>query len=650
MRWAWVWVGRLAWAGDSDPVDEDAAAVDAEPFWEGGEPDPGPKRRFTDDDCGLGERWVYEDDSALGVCGLEPDAAPDALPLDAEVVADARLGDVALADVGGDPGAVDSAPDGADAGVDAAADAAPDAAVDAAPDAAVDAAPDAAVDAAPPVYVGCDACPDGVECLELAESPGRDRVCAPACVQDADRPDGEGNTRARCDAGRCVLDCRGGLRCPAGLDCGAEGYCAVRERRRPCGFRTEDLACRFGAECLGDFDVGRPGVCADACAEDGCPAPERCVEGRCVLPCGDGCPLEMVCVDDTYCAHAPPFVDCNADGACSVGNRCLGGVRAAECELGGPCGEAFGGGTGEPSCRAAEDAQVCVLPCDRGERCPFGMVCLDGACAHPEPEPYGPCANVPLTDRQRRCADGEVCLSVDGGAGMTVCAADCGEANRCPGDPTGRRGVECVAGRCLLRCDDIGQRCPAGMACLHDRFCAWPSAYGACNDVPFVRAEGAACARRRGEADGVCRAACQAAADCPPAADGDRVACAAGGCELECADDADCPEGMACEVVADRQRCTWPLTPEWRRGDADRHGGCEGEGLCVTVQPGAHRYCAAPCFLDLECEDQPFGATALSVCLRGELALVGRCGLDCRNGTLDCPPHMRCNQSVCVPR
>ncbi len=254
-------------------------------------------------------------------------------------------------------------------------------------------------------------CPADQVCADLGDG----LYCLPGCGAAADC-----RTGYICDDAihGCVPHCdQAG--CPAGLDCGGDGQCAVSTRTPLGGPCIADLDCATGicfAPLDGDTFTGwHGGTCAVACSGGLCPEGGACV----VL---DGA---------AWCVAA-----CDAEAACREGYVC-------QPELG-----------------------ACLPDCTLGWDCGEGYLCdADGTCRHDWPEltPVGgPC------QQDAECLDAW-CLEAQDSEGPTgwvggSCTVPCGPAGLCPPE-SGCMVIE-GAGWCLSRCQGPGApACREGYIC-----------------------------------------------------------------------------------------------------------------------------------------------------------------------------------------
>jgi cysteine-rich repeat protein len=384
-----------------------------------------------------------------------------------------------------------------------------------------------------------DPCTLGDHCAEGAcggaaldcddSNPCTDDSCGPSgCLHipnEAPCDDGNPCTQGDlCAAGACAagdgLDCDDGDLCTTD-SCDPELGCLHQLNEDPCD--DGDL-CTTGDHChLGVCIAAGALLCDDGnlCTDDGCDpllgcqfspnaAPcddgnpctvgDHCAGGWCVVTGGVDCDDGNPCTDDACepvgggCVHAPNVAPCDDGDACTVMDLCAGGACAGagapDCDDGNPCTD--DACSPQSGCTHALNA----APCDDGDACSVGDVCMNGTCA-------GPVALV--------CDDGDPCTtdSCDPAAGCTFeafapCCSNgvteapgetCDDGNLEPGDGCdGTCQLESVAVTCtapgvlvsaapggtMALCDDpgdgtceeaMGGLCPSGWhLCSHAEY------------------------------------------------------------------------------------------------------------------------------------------------------------------------------------
>jgi hypothetical protein len=207
--------------------------------------------------------------------------------------------------------------------------------------------------------------------------------------------------------------------------------------------------------------------------EDDCPPDYKCVDGKCVPPCGQGefdCPAGQICVNG-YCVKDPcDPVECGKKNWICVGGVCIDPCEGKTCD-----------GTYEKCIKGVCVDTSCYNPANK---CPPGESCVQGECkkdpcadAGCSPDEYcvdGTC--YPLCD-DLACAPGESCKADAQGVAKCTkdpCAdIDCGEGRvckdgQCVVDPCNTvqcpDGQVCIDGTCVADpCEKVW--CPQGLAC-----------------------------------------------------------------------------------------------------------------------------------------------------------------------------------------
>lgn len=325
-------------------------------------------------------------------------------------------------------------------------------------------------------------------------------------------------------------------------------------------------------------------------------------------PCGDGCPMGLVCA----------FGRCRT--GCSSELGCAGGDATRTC-LWDPASETY----------------ACSLPreqCVGVGECPEPLVCHAGLCRNPcredaECGPLGRCVEQP--DGARVC---EVGAADDGGVPLI----DSGVSGR-PIVP--QRGWtladECVPPMEGAGWASIGRGCATDGDCPPERpFCdpertTEVSVAGADQPLLLRSSPGGTCVAT---APGTCSTdgcdacsdcigsdfdvapPCSRVDDCPPLAGGAEPICDRGQCRPACSTDVPCPGGLFC----DRGACVPPATCADACdpfGPDPERGGCRPGYACEAVyigvfEPTVTYHCAPGCSSDLECQVLGRGVSELS--------------------------------------
>ena len=270
---------------------------------------------------------------------------------------------------------------------------------------------------------------------------------------------------------------------------------------------VSDEECVSAHSCeTGSCDL-TTGICVFSAKADGtpcddgtlCSEADTCQAGVCLggvaLECDDGNPCtDDICDPNTGCVYAFNFGGCDDGNPCTANDLCVGGVcsgNAAACDDGNPCTlDQCVPSSGE--CIFTPDD---TLPCSDGSQCTGGDRCEGGACIPGECDACddandctvdscdeGICKNFPLEDEP--CDDGEVCTSGDICL-LAVCVPgqpdDCDDGNACTVD-------SCVFGQgCTheitpdVTCDD-GDVCTGGGLCDTSGECV-PATFLDCDDA-----------------------------------------------------------------------------------------------------------------------------------------------------------------------
>ncbi len=257
--------------------------------------------------------------------------------------------------------------------------------------------------------------------------------------------------------------------------------------------------------------------------EDGnaCTAGSSCQAGVCsggtAVNCNDG----NLCTDDSCaseigCQHAPNSALCNDANACTTGDICSGGACAApgflDCDDANPCTD--------DSCNPATGCvhKANILPCNDGNACTTGDVCVAGMCAGKgvlacndgnvcTDDSCDSAQGCVHTANSIACSDGDAC-TVGDACSLGICkagpAADCNDGNVCTDDSCDAKkgclhaanaaactdnnactmGDQCKGGACVtagaVSCDD-SNLCTAD-TCAPDKGCVFTMSTAPCDD------------------------------------------------------------------------------------------------------------------------------------------------------------------------
>jgi len=190
--------------------------------------------------------------------------------------------------------------------------------------------------------------------------------------------------------------------------CVPETGCVTTPNNAAC---EDGNLCTTGDTCSGGFcQPGTPFVCDDgnACTTDSCDPRTGCAYVPNANPCSDGnaCTIEDACVegachpgfpvacnDNNVCTtdSCIPAVGCvysNNTGACNDGNACTSGEVCVNgtCQLGvgvtcSPSDQCHAAGLCDPATGVCSNpAKPNGTPCNDGNPCTVGEVCIGGAC------------------------------------------------------------------------------------------------------------------------------------------------------------------------------------------------------------------------------------------------------------------------------
>jgi len=267
-----------------------------------------------------------------------------------------------------------------------------------------------------------------------------------------------------------------------------------------CLFTDNQAQCDDGNECTagdlcedGACVYASPTICDDdnLCTTDSCDPDIGCVFNINTAPCDDGdlcttgdhcdlgsckssgqlnCNDNNDCTDDACdpnagCTFTPNSDQCDDENACTVNDHCFNGTcifdQMADCDDGSICTKDY--------CDQNAGCQHDPLesPCDDGDQCTTGDVCVDGQCTGAAPllcddgnlctddlcEKDTGCQHIP---NSLPCTDNDACTSDDvcgGGDCQPGPALDCNDDNVCTDDAC-QSDKGCVFVFNSLGCDD----------------------------------------------------------------------------------------------------------------------------------------------------------------------------------------------------
>ncbi len=443
-------------------------------------------------------------------------------------------------------------------------------------------------------------CDDGDVCNGSA-------LCANAiCVvsKPLNCDDGNPCTLDSCDAVKgCahaahVGECNDGNACTIQDGC-ASGSCVGKA-----------LACDDGNPCTFDgcsVDTGclyqpSPGVCDD---NDPCTVQDTCAVSKCIgqtKDCDDSKPCSVDDCKGGNCTHddsASEDTACEDGNACTLGDRCQGGVCETgvtiDCSDGNPCTT--------DSCDSASGFCKWVnntLACDTGTGCMIGGKCTKGLCIGS--------SKTDCCTKNANCDDGNPCT-------LDTCKKD--------------------SDKSCIHLPVDGQTCSDGSACTsggkcHSGKCISPDVVG-CDD-------GKPCTIDYCLADSGCQALITVIGDC---SDGDPCdgleKCGTGGCTD--GPPPVCNDGKACTVDYCKPKvgCVFPFEPKATGCDdgaectTDDH--CDGTGTCIGTPKAGPGCCAK----NADCDD-------------GYACTANACDVTkatCSTSALSCPTNVGCTVAWC---
>ena len=458
------------------------------------------------------------------------------------------------------------------------------------------------------VVVGALECDDGNPCTKDLCLP--DGGCAVENIAAA-CTDGDACTlNDFCQDGQCIsgtaLNCDDQNPCTDD-SCNEAGLCVHPPNEAVC---DDSNPCTVGDHCQGGACVPEDGLFCDdgnVCTTDWCTPAEGCVYQPNTLPCDDGdactlgdlcsegdcagdkvanCNDGDVCTDDSCdpdvgCVHTHNAVPCDDGNACLTGDVCENGVCSGTVAL--DCNDA--NLCTDDSCDPDSGCSQIpnVVPCDDGNACSTGDVCLDGVCGGPGVLPCddgnlctddacAPVAGCIFTSNAVPCDDGNACTTNDTCAASACVggpAPDCDDGNPCTVDQCSwDSGCDQVAaaeggsvGLCAVCDGDSGQQSPTDDADCGTIDCDGLNNYFTKGDAS---ASGTNYCMSRDYADltsarclelGVCKAA--NGNGCTSYADSEAASCGAckyatGACQacVNYADDTVCASGKWCKSGA----------------------------------------------------------------------------------------------------
>jgi hypothetical protein len=303
-------------------------------------------------------------------------------------------------------------------------------------------------------------CDDGNPCTDDGcEAEGGCTHVANVAACDDGNPCTTGDV---CAAGACkptgTLSCDDGNMCTDD-SCSPVDGCVHKTNTKVC---TDNDACTLGDHCVDGGCVGTEVVCDDLnpCTDDSCDPQKGCVHEANELPCNDG----NACTEGDLCGggwcQPGAILDCDDDNPCttdlcSLEQGCVHLDNASPCNDGDVC----------------TVGDLCVAgACEPGEAldCDDGNVCTDDSC-----NPATGCVhedNVLECDDGTACTDGDLCAN---GACVPGPVLDCDDGNSCTEDSCDAvEGCQHAVLEDGTPCDDDGNdcttdECSAGV-CTHD--------------------------------------------------------------------------------------------------------------------------------------------------------------------------------------
>ncbi|MGC4115555.1 MAG: CARDB domain-containing protein [Myxococcales bacterium] len=269
-----------------------------------------------------------------------------------------------------------------------------------------------------------------------------------------------------CDRGMTLdpLDCK----CKCGLQqCEANQSCDTTMHACYVPSKCVNVICAGGMGC-----DPNDGVCK--CGGVSCAGGQVCAAGKCTSePCGGvSCsggalcdPADGLCKCGGSAGRACTFGElCACPGAasctdeerrCAQTDRCANKVCAGSTTCDPADGQCRCGGPGGPVCQSGQSCDVLRKVCLGGDRC-SGVTCGTSLACDPE-DGVCKCGGINGVNGTV-CVTGEICAHFNDGA------------------------------RCVLACDPLQQKCPAGQACYFDIYARVASC-----DTAGTNVEGAGC-------------------------------------------------------------------------------------------------------------------------------------------------------------
>ena len=512
-------------------------------------------------------------------------------------------------------------------------------------------------DACDPVFGWCNNTPsENTECSDGNACTEGDACVEGECVYGAPVICDDGNpcTQDSCDPSQGCMHaavdglCSDGDACTTGDLC-VEGVCLGQG----------ELACDDGNACTDDTCDTVEGcvytpsgdLCTDgnACTED-----DYCMDGACISGAPVSCDDQNACTSDACdpdqgCVYTNVNNPCSDFDACTIGDKCLGGVCTPSgtlgCDDGNPCTD--------DSCDADEG---CINApnqddCTDGSLCTVGDQCLGGECVPgPAPEcddenvctddlcdPQSGCVNKPNFDPctdDNACTVGDACVQ---GECVIAGELDCDDDNPCTDDSCDPE-VGCVNVPNQGDCDD-GNACTTGDHCV-EAACVY-TGLANCDDKNVCTTD--SCDPGEGCIHAPNTEPCD---DMNACTSGDK--CAEGQCasgmEIVCDDqnvctDDTCDPLSGCTFTANSASCD--DQNECTTGDACMNGECHGVG---SLECDDENQCTKDiCLPDGGCENVPLTDT---LCTDGDPCTIGDV---CVEGVCDAGEPLVCNDgNVCT--
>jgi hypothetical protein len=497
-----------------------------------------------------------------------------------------------------------------------------------------------------------EAQPDSIDAADAASPDVVTIPCVPSDCDDAQPCTSDACTPAGCVHAPNLLPCSDGDACTDGDQCQG-GACTPGKPHlcsdaNPC---TDDgcdgkLGCTF---------VPNTAPCSDS---NVCTGGDACQGGVCLPGSASACDDGNLCTGDSCdtnlgCQHTPNAAGCDDGNACTTGDTCTAGAcvpgKSLACNDGNPCtADSCDPAAG---CKSVPEAQ----PCDDGNACSVGDKCAGGVCQPGAPldcddgngctsdvcQPSGTCAHAPNV---AACTDGNVCTVGDACSGGTCQggkAMVCDDGNPCTQDACAV-GLGCTATATSAPCSD-------GNVCTKTDLCAG----GVCVPGPWLDCD---------DGNGCTSDACDAKAGCTHTAntagcsDGDACtvgeACQAGTCQ-----------GGAPQPCNDGNPCTDDSCQGGSCKASPNKGPCSDGNACTQ---GDHCESGACAVLPVVCNDgnactndacNPAAGCQFSAntvgCDDGNACTVGDAcaGSACKpGGVIGCSDGNPCTDDACSPK